>query len=204
MCGQRRHSRTRATTKNRRARSPFLFTSFLPGGAQVSPSVMSTHDHDHADPTGHDADAGGHDDHFDPKPATALSPGESASPAWLPILGAGLFLVGGTYFLATPSAPETAPAPSASASASSAPAGAQVPLAPVRPTLPPGAPRPGDPDIMDKVRQQLQKGAPNGAMPGQPPPGQPPPGQPPPGQPQVIQPRQPPPPPPHPATPPRP
>ena len=142
---------------------------------------MSTHDHDQADPTGHDADAGGHDDHFDPEPATALSPGESASPAWLPILGAGLFLVGGTYFLATPGAPDAMAAPSASVSASAAPRAIAPPSMAPAPTPPrpaiPNAPRPNDPDIMNKVRQQMEKGAP-GAPSGQPVA---------PGQPQVIQ-----------------
>lgn len=73
-------------------------------------------DHGHGDAHGH-ADHG-HDD-FDPTPARNLSEGEPQSPSWLPILGAGLFLVGGVYFLSGQS--DAAPgAASASASVSAA------------------------------------------------------------------------------------
>ena len=89
------------------------------------------HDKDHD----HGADAHAHDD-FDPQPATELSPGEPRSPAWLPVLGAGLFLVGGIYFFASPAASGAAGAGSASASASAS--AAAVPSVAVAP----GPPRP--------------------------------------------------------------
>ncbi len=72
---------------------------------------------------GHDphAEAHAHDD-FDPEPARELSPGEPTSPAWLPLLGAGLFLVGGIYFFASRADSGPAGAASASASVAAAPA----------------------------------------------------------------------------------
>jgi hypothetical protein len=75
--------------------------------------MSNAHDHgkDHGTNGGHDAHghdahghhAHGHDAHeaFDPMPTNELSPGEPRSPAWMPVLGLGLFLVGGTWFLAS-------------------------------------------------------------------------------------------------------
>jgi hypothetical protein len=53
-------------------------------GHAGAPAHGSSHDH-------------GHD--FDPMPANELAPGEPHTPSWVPILGACLFLVGGTWFL---------------------------------------------------------------------------------------------------------
>jgi len=70
--------------------------------------MSNAHDHgkDHGTNGGHDAhdhDAQSHDAHetFDPMPTNELSPGEPRSPVWMPVLGVGLFLVGGTWFLAS-------------------------------------------------------------------------------------------------------
>ncbi len=80
------------------------------------------------DAHGHD-EAHGADDHaahaqFDPEPATELSPGEPRTPAWAPILGGFLLLVGATYVLASPGSmfDDGAASASASAAASAAPA----------------------------------------------------------------------------------
>ncbi|HET9957571.1 MAG TPA: hypothetical protein VFQ61_23900 [Polyangiaceae bacterium] len=70
-----------------------------PGAAHAH----GAHGHDHA---GHDDDHGGHDDHHVEPP-----PPEPESPAWLPLLGGGLFILGLVVYLlmqSNPSAPSPA------------------------------------------------------------------------------------------------
>ena len=78
--------------------------------------MSDSHDHGHsADDHSH---AHAHDD-FDPEPATELGPDEPRTAGWLPVVGAGLFLIGGVVFLVRQS--DAAPSgASASASASAA------------------------------------------------------------------------------------
>ncbi len=86
--------------------------------------------HSHGDAHGHEhATAHDHDD-FDPEPATSLSEGEPRTPSWLPVLGAGLFLLGAVWFLAG----DGTAAPAA-ASANAAATGA-APVAPKRTAVP--------------------------------------------------------------------
>jgi hypothetical protein len=66
---------------------------------------MPTMGHDHAHDDNHGAEHGAgahHDDHahdFDPEPAREIGADEPLTPSWVPLLGAGLFLVAGTWFL---------------------------------------------------------------------------------------------------------
>jgi hypothetical protein len=58
--------------------------------------------HGHASAHAHGS-AHDHAHDFDPMPTDELAAGEPRTPEWLPILGACLFLVGGTWFLASSS-----------------------------------------------------------------------------------------------------
>lgn len=141
-----------------------------------SPSRSEGHA-DHATKTAHEGHA--HDDHahaFDPEPAREIAADEPRTPGWLPLLGISLFVIGGTYFLATGSS-DAAQTTTASASASVAAA----------PVAPPPPPRP-TPSVAasgrtltipnnidrDRIRQALEaakQGAPSGAPIAAPPPG---------------------------------
>ena len=140
---------------------------------------------DHAPSDEHDADQ--HDDHDDHVEAP---PPEPASPGWLPLLGAGLFLGGLLWFLMS-SSPEhvdgdahaEADAPAAKPAAAE-PAAARA----IRPQIAPGnkLPEPGTaaparPDP-NKLKEALAVGAgrkPAVAAPPPPPPAPPPPPPPP-------------------------
>lgn len=141
--------------------------------------MSDSHDHGHS---GDDhAHAHAHDE-FDPEPATELGPDEPRTAGWLPVVGAGLFLIGGVVFLIRQS--DAAPsAASASASASAA----KVAPAP-NPNAPPTDPAKRQ-DMADQQKRRLPRTPISGsaaARPGPPPGGAaPPPGgaAPPPGQP---------------------
>jgi hypothetical protein len=99
-----------------------------------------------------------HHDDFDPEPAKELGPGEPSSPTWLPILGAGLFLVFGVYFLVGQSSDSQAsamPAPSASA-AKVAPNPKPAASAPAAPRQPPSR-------DLDKLRRPSPTNLPSAA-----------------------------------------
>jgi hypothetical protein len=136
---------------------------------------------------GHDSAAHAHDAHddFDPEPATELSPGEPKSPSWLPLLGVGLFLAGGIWFLARGGDEKNGAAPSASASVSAAAAPVKAPPAtPARPAVTGGTRAPGGasnapPEMLDREKQKKlqemlreRRGA-GSAAPGAPPARQP-------------------------------
>jgi hypothetical protein len=91
---------------------------------------MSAHDHAPADAH----EAAEHDDHDDHAEAP---PPEPESPAWLPLLGGALFLVGLLFFLLTG---ESEPSAAAEPAASAAPAAAPAPAAPSAATLRPRRP----------------------------------------------------------------
>lgn len=63
------------------------------------------------------AEAHGHDD-FDPQPAKQMSADETPTSSWVPIVGAGLFLIGTVAFLSSQS--DAAPGAGSAASASAA------------------------------------------------------------------------------------
>lgn len=68
---------------------------------------------------GHDHDddaAEAHDDHaFDGEPARELGPGEPQTPAWIPAVGAALFVAAGIFFLVERKDADAAPPPAATA-----------------------------------------------------------------------------------------
>lgn len=113
------------------------------------------HDHEHDDA----ADA--HDDHgFDGEPATALSPGETPTPGWLPAIGAALFVAAAVFFLVQgDDAPEAKPTPAPQVVATAAPPRAMP--APARPGSPAGAGTPSvrklDPSQMKDVQQRIDE-----------------------------------------------
>jgi hypothetical protein len=126
----------------------------------MSLSTMA-HDPAHDDAHGAEHDAGSHhDDHahdFDPEPVRTLPDDEPRTPSWVPLLGAAIFLVGGTWFLmgssddgeppaAVPEAPAAAvgarPIPPASDDQLVAPQPRRPAAAP--PGGAPGAPAEGD------------------------------------------------------------
>jgi len=131
--------------------------------------MSDAHDHGASHDAAHANDAHGHDD-FDPEPAETLSEGEPRTPSWMPLLGAGLFVCGAIWFLASDGAAATAATPSASAMENAA---AATPPAP-----PPSARPPQNPadrqkliEAMKKRKEQLdQAKAARTAAPGAPPP----------------------------------
>lgn len=91
-----------------------------------------------------------HDDHgheaFDPEPAKDLAPGETPTASWVPLVGAGLFLVGTVVFLVK----QTDAAPG-SASASASAVATATALQPA--VTPPGTGRPIPPADPAKRRE---------------------------------------------------
>jgi hypothetical protein len=132
----------------------------------------------HADPATKPAHEGhAHDDHahaFDPEPAREMAADEPRTPGWLPLLGITLFVVGGTYFLAT-GASDAAPDAAASASAAVAPA-TPTPPAPGATGTPRPLPIPAARD-REKIKEALDRAkamAPGASGSALAPPGRPP------------------------------
>jgi hypothetical protein len=130
---------------------------------------------DSHDDHGHSGDDHAHahaHDEFDPEPATELGADEPRTAGWLPIVGAGLFLIGGVVFLVKQS--DAAPgATSASASASAAKVASAAP----NPNAPPTDPAKRQ-ELADQAKRRVPRLPASGsAMPrtGPPPGGQPPP-----------------------------
>jgi hypothetical protein len=106
---------------------------------------------------GHDHDAAAHDAHddFDPEPAKELGPGEPRSPAWLPLLGACLFLAGGVYFLTSGNEAKAGAAPSASAAPAKPAVAPPAPPPPPAPTARATAAGSGRPALDPEQRQKM-------------------------------------------------
>ena len=134
--------------------------------------MSGSHDHDHDD-DGHGHD---HAHAFDPEPPTEKAPDEPSTPAWIPVLGACLFLVGGVTFLVRFSDASPAAAVASAAASLSAPARATGSAA--RPT-PPQDPAKRK-EMLDEQKKRLLRNVKSGAVapPVQPSAGQPPAGQP--------------------------
>ncbi|HTJ83670.1 MAG TPA: hypothetical protein VL400_18250 [Polyangiaceae bacterium] len=90
--------------------------------------MSDAHDHGASDDHAHAADAHGHDD-FDPEPASSLSEGEPRTPSWMPLLGAGIFLVGAIWFLSGEASPANAAAAASATPAKTTGAAATPPPA---------------------------------------------------------------------------
>src|SRR5580700_435058 len=112
--------------------------------------------HDSHDAAAHDP--GAHDAHtFDGEPARELAPGEPPTPAWIPALGAALFLAGGLTFIATAS--ESNPAGGAPAATQEAAPGSPPSPPPTPPTVVsvarPSPAAPGSPPSLNPALQRL-------------------------------------------------
>jgi len=112
-----------------------------------------------------------HDAHvFNAEPVDTLPADEPRTPGWLPLLGLGLFVSAGVYFLvtgdhadATPKlTPMDMPAPPAPPQAAAQPAH-------VAPAAPPGADglRKMNPQQMEELRKRIEAARTKGAPPGQ-------------------------------------
>ena len=124
----------------------------------------------------HSADAHAADAHapFDPAPVRTLSPGETPSPLWLPLVGIAIFLLGGIYLLtgqaepgdASGSAPDESPpaaaAPAEAAPVEAAPAEARPPVRRPRPAASPAdaagvAPRKLSEEEMVQLKERVER-----------------------------------------------
>lgn len=135
--------------------------------------MSDSHDHGHS---GDDhAHAHAHDE-FDPEPAKELGADEPQTAGWLPIVGAGLFLIGGVVFLVK----QSDAAPGAASASASAPA--KVASAAPNPNAPPTDPAKRQ-ELADQAKRRMPRVPASGSAtprPGAPPGGAAPPaGQPP-------------------------